>query len=353
MTGTSYAQAALRSEADALREAPEGSRALAAFRCAARIGGLVGAGALAFEEAFAALEAAAIAAGLQPKEAAGHVGRGLAEGMKSPRDLSRIARAERTPGGRRSPARPPAPRPAVPPFAYPPPGELEALWRATTPTSQDEETAAYLTGRGIDPLGVDDLGLARSVSELGLTDFPAHELGLARALPRGARVPSFARAPGGFWTASGHRLLIPTFDAAGRMVSVRARYVGGEEIACEQKEVAPWGYQIRGSVFACGWARLLLRGWTLDYWGPRRVLVIVEGGPDFLTWAGRVTQMEDPAVIGIFAGAWTDQFAARVPETVQVALRTHRDAAGDCYAKRIAESFRGRCEVFDFEERSV
>jgi len=69
------------------------------------------------------------------------------------------------------------------------------------------------------------------------------------------------------------------------------------------------------------------------------MVIITEGEPDWLTWA---TTRPDLAVLGVVAGAWVAELAARIPDGSKVVLRTHADAAGDAYAAKVAASFTGR-----------
>jgi DNA primase len=53
----------------------------------------------------------------------------------------------------------------------------------------------------------------------------------------------------------------------------------------------------------------------------------------------------DWCVLGIVSGSWTDELAQRVPAGTRVLIRTDADAAGDKYARRIAETLRHCREV--------
>jgi hypothetical protein len=75
--------------------------------------------------------------------------------------------------------------------------------------------------------------------------------------------------------------------------------------------------------------------------------VIAEGEPDFLTWATRWSDAAAsvPIVLGVFAGAWSDDLAGRIPPGARVIVRTHHDPAGDAYAEAIRQSLEGRARV--------
>lgn len=222
-------------------------------------------------------------------------------------------------------AKPMAPRPMAvnvePERTYPAAAELAALWAAAGFVADDAEAAAMLRGRGLDA---------------ELVDFWA----LARVLPTDAELPRWARYSGRSWTETGHRLLLPVYDAEGTMRSVRAWRVVDNDTP---KRLPPSGHKAAGLVLADGFAVSLLRGLVLE---PLRVLV-VEGEPDFVTWATEFSDAnaDAPVVLGIGSGAWTDDLAARIPDGAEVIVRTHADEAGDKYAKTVARSLARRCRV--------
>jgi hypothetical protein len=164
------------------------------------------------------------------------------------------------------------------------------------------------------------------------------ELGdLARALPVDFEVPHWARFRGQPWGALGNRAILPTYGAEGRLASLRARAV---RPVTGPKAIAPAGFEVRGLVLADGLGRQVLAGEARDV---HRV-VIAEGEPDFLTWATcRSDADEDaPAVLGIVAGSWAAELAARIVDGAEVTIATHHDRAGDKYAAAIVESLAGR-----------
>jgi len=86
--GTSYAQAALWGECEAIRAAVEGTRNHTLNVAAFRLGSLVAVGALDAEEAAAALYAAGRQAGLGEHETITTVRSGMSAGMQSPRRVA-------------------------------------------------------------------------------------------------------------------------------------------------------------------------------------------------------------------------------------------------------------------------
>lgn len=197
-----------------------------------------------------------------------------------------------------------APEPAPLP-EYPPKAEVDALWESAAPVQSDADVWELLRGRGFAPERVD-------------------ELGLARVLPETATTPPWASYARQSWTQSGHRLLVPMWDASGVMVTLRAwRVTEGDS----PKRLPPKGHRATACVMANGLALGMLR---------RRVcplrLEIVEGEPDFIT----ACLAYQRAVIGINSGSWTEEMARRIPPGTHVVLSTHHDEAGERYAEQIA-----------------
>lgn len=235
-----------------------------------------------------------------------------------------------TPAKRVEPLPPPAPEPP----RYPPAAEVAALWKACVPVTDDVEVAAWLLDvRRIDPVKVEDFRLAR-------------------ALPRNAKVPRWAWGPkgneehGGTWTALGYRLLVPLYDAAGRMASIRARRVfihGQEPQDGRPKGVAPAGFDVRGLVMADALGRLMLAGAALGDgspardWAARCGVWITEGEPDMLALCVQYSDADQdaPAVLSIVRGSWTPEIAARVPDGTTVYLATDHDKDGEKYAAEV------------------
>jgi hypothetical protein len=223
----------------------------------------------------------------------------------------------------------PPPSPAEPEPHYPPPAELAALWSACVGVGEVAAARAELERREINPHIVEDLDLAR-------------------ALPDGARLPWWASYRGDAperrsWLELGYHLVLPVYDDHGSMRSVRAwRVVPGEG----PKRLPPSGHKASGLVLADPAARALLAaGRWLDAMDRR--VVIVEGEPDFLTWATRFPDSSEtiPSVIGLVSGAWTEEIAARIPTGARVVVRTDHDRAGDAYAARVHASLAARCTV--------
>jgi len=308
-----YARAALERELTGLRREQPGGRAKAAFRASAALGSLVSSGLLDGEAIEPLLTAAAVSSGLPEREAVAHVRRGLRIGALSPRVI---------PGSVAAPSLPPREAPKRPPATL-----VGALWEGSVTVTAEPEAEAWLRSRGLDPDAV------------GLWD-------LARSAPTACDLPRWAGTRGGGpWTRSGHRLLLRMWDARGKPVSLRARSILPEPQ--QPKELAPAGFAVRGLVLADPLAVQLLAGPPPEWWD-RRDVVITEGCPDFLVWASRQREGNEagPAVFGVLSGSWTGEVASRIPSGARVVIRTHHDAAGEQYARTIADSLRSRCRVF-------
>src|SRR5690606_11919946 len=101
------------------------------------------------------------------------------------------------------------------------------------------------------------------------------------------------------WRATGHRLIIRAFDAAGELRSVRAWRVREGD---SPKRLPPAGCRSAGLVLAdrAGWR--LMRGECAPF-----VLFVVEGEPDWL--AASLAAPGGFGVWGVGSGSWTDEHA--------------------------------------------
>jgi len=191
--------------------------------------------------------------------------------------------------------------------------EVERLWQDTRPVSADPATLEWLTvERKLD-------------AEL------IEKLGLAKTLPGVMRLPWWAVD----WRTR-HRLILPTYDHHGQHVSYRARWVFPPPVPKGKKSLAPpFGEgSASGCVLANPEARKMLRGEITT----AIELVVVEGEPDYLTWA---TLRRDLAVIGIWSGAWTQDIASRIPRDSTITIRTHHDEPGNKLAAAVMATLPG------------
>lgn len=293
------------------------------------------------------------------------------------------------------------PRPArVEPRRLPVPEDLAALWAACPPVIDpaadlwrpllgdraEGDVAAWLRARGLDPALVAERDLARALPWLpetppGLRMYGASQYVntrqtrmWSRAMPDPKNPPwceevrECRELPAGFsWYELGYRLAVPLYDAAGRLASLHGRCVTlpaerpaplylvpadrpALDVVKPWKGRAPAGFAVAGLVMADALGRELLTTGRRPAWWPAEVpfrVVVAEGEPDFLTWATRwADSAEDaPAVLGVVAGSWTAELAARIPDGARVIVRTHADKDGDKYAANIRATLAGRCEV--------
>jgi hypothetical protein len=207
----------------------------------------------------------------------------------------------------------PAPLPVEPERGYPDPDELKALWRVCVAPGRDFEVSEYLERRKLDP-----------------------KICPGRAIPLDAQVPRWAVSRGKSWVQSGHRYVLPAFDALGIWRSIRACAV----IPTNPKRLTPSGHRANGIVLANPEAVKLLRAGPTQK--PAQV-TICEGESDFV---GACIDWPQSAIIGVWSGSWSDDIARRIPDGSRVDVLTHPDAAGEGYAELIAKSLGARCQVW-------
>jgi len=255
--------------------------------------------------------------------------------------------SENTPASASAPTTTAAPPPPTDlQIVRPPASEVVELWDACDDVYDDGEVSAWLAYRGLDPAKVSDLNLAR-------------------ALPPTGSLPAWARCAGRPWSA-GWRCIFPIYDATGTLASLRARWchlLARGEAPTEQLDRPPEDLpgvksaaaaagpgSASGLVLADGLLRQLLRTGERPEWWPKAAalrIVVVEGEPDFLTWAARHGDAAEtaPAVLGLWSGAWTSALAARIPTGSRILLRTDLDASGHQYATTVARDLADRCEL--------
>jgi hypothetical protein len=205
---------------------------------------------------------------------------------------------------------PPLPEPA-PEREYPPADEVLEVWNGSRPVADVEPCRIALALRGL---------------------FPGPEA--ARALVV-APAPRWARYQGRSWLESGHRVVLPAFDATGELRSLRAWQV--DRSAAGPKRLPPAGHRATELVLANPQAVNMLRAPA----EPVRLL-IAEGEPDYLSLC---QGYPGAPVIGVVSGSWSEAFAARVPFGSLVTVRTHHDQAGDRYADAIIKTLAGRALI--------
>lgn len=236
----------------------------------------------------------------------------------------------------------PVPPPPAAPAQYPPEAEVRDFYDRCLPVDDSADVAGYLRSRNLSPGIVANFDLARALP----VDF--------NALPRWASQRADETGPRVPWTASGHRLIVPLFDAAGTMRSVLARAIRPAAI----KSFAPAGHTRAGLVMACPFGRwLLATGQWPEWWSLEHELrvVVTEGEADFLGWATRWSDAAEyaPATLAVVSGSWTSEIASRLADQTTVLVATDNDKAGDRYAQTIVDTFAGRPVALERWEASA
>jgi len=224
--------------------------------------------------------------------------------------------------------RKPAP-PQAPPAPLPPWWEVERLWEESREIEPDTPEGVWLDGAIPHPGDPD--------TPLGTILYHS-----ARALP-GPLLPRWASyQPTGErrrdWYSLGYRVVLPLYDADGRIASLKVRSILADRPRSYPKELPPSGKRLRGLVFA---DRL-----ALDLWLPGepcpKIAWVAEGGTDFLSLAARnawrhVVEGRDPeATLGTFSGGWDARLPAQLRADLRVIVATDDDPAGHRYAATIA-----------------
>lgn len=212
---------------------------------------------------------------------------------------------------------------------YPPIDDVLALWESCAPVNSDVGVAAYLGSRGID------------------ADRVAAE-DMARFLPAKVDLPRWAGTRRS-WIEADMRLIVPLYSSTGRVRSVLARLCREPRDPSELKSVSPTGHARQGLVMANKRGLYMLEHGELPAVGQgmeRRILLIVEGEPDLLTLTA-VSEFEtrtEFSALGVVAGSFTAEIAARIPSGTEVACCVHHDEAGERYAEKIKQLVARRCK---------
>lgn len=219
------------------------------------------------------------------------------------------------------------PQPDLEPHKYPDSTEVMRLWESSLPATEDHDTSSWLESRGLDPVKIQSLNLART-------------------LDKNIKLPVWASFRRRGWFTAGYRLIFPMWDAKGRMKTLHARRFNDHN----PKAVAPSGYELRGTILACNTAKRILETGKLPEHlssADQLKIIITEGEPDFLTWATRENPNKDYVVIGVISGSWPDDsigrnLASRIPEGSHIYIRIHGDEKGKKYVDSLTSTFKGR-----------
>lgn len=181
-----------------------------------------------------------------------------------------------------------------------PPDALD-VWGRAVAVMDEPAARRWLQSRGLDPVQVAGVDVARVL----VVDDTS---------------PQWARD----LDAQGYRLIVPLYDADGVMRSLVARTFARN---ARVKARTPTGFAAKGLAMDAG---------------PRdaREVVVVEGEPDWLTWAAMGP--EGARVIGVRSGSWSSAWAASLAPMAYVYLRTDLDDAGQKYADDITMTLGAR-----------
>lgn len=185
------------------------------------------------------------------------------------------------------------------------------------------------------PFGGDSVGLWCASRGLDVLQIVARGLGLS--LPRGTRLPRWARSKGGTWAETGHHLIVPTFDPDGLQVSVHARVT--RPLSDDMpKSLWPCGYVAAGIMANSAALDMLRRGHDRAARKGERRVFVCEGVPDFLTYATH--RPDTDVVLGLTSAVRFGAFASRLPVGARVYIHPHDDSAGQKYARDVIEALR-------------
>lgn len=234
-----------------------------------------------------------------------------------------------------SPPRAATPAPVIARAEYPAASDVLALVASCERADEHPDVDAWLQSRALDPASVAD-------SLMGC------------ALGAGAIVPAWASR----WVSTGHRFIVPLFDARGAPRSVLARLVRAP-LEGERKSLAPAGFARAGLCVLDGLARqMLVDGRMPDWWEPMKPgrIVLCEGEMNAIAHAleeARLHGVGAPATAGVFSGGWTDAHTMRLPRGCEVVVAMDRDAGGDALAEPILKSLVKRRDLSISRDQAV
>ena len=193
-------------------------------------------------------------------------------------------------------------------------------WHGLAPIHTETGVARYLESRGIDPVEMEKRNLARVL-------------------------PLFAAPRFRGWEEDGRRLVFRTFGTHGKTRSLKGRILRAPRDKDEPKSKGIGGAPAGRSMLANDIGRRLLAGDAEAIEAVRtHGVMFTEGEFDLLTWA--VARDFKGAVFGVFGGAWCEDFAQDIPDGADVFLRPHADLAGRRYMQAVAQSLKGRCDIW-------
>ena len=230
-------------------------------------------------------------------------------------------------GAPQSPPRPATPAPVRPPAVYPDASDVAALVASCHRADEQPDVAEWLASRALHPGDVAD---AR----------------LGYALGSGAVLPAWARR----WPQTGHRFVVPLYDAHGALRSVLGRLVRPPREG-ERKSLAPADLARAGLCVMDARARECFAAESgLPAWWDVRArpqFVLCEGEMNAI--AHVTTAVGDdrygPITIGIFSGGWTHDHTRRLPRGADVVVALDHDAGGETLEGPIMRSLAMRPDL--------
>jgi excisionase family DNA binding protein len=203
-----------------------------------------------------------------------------------------------------------------------------------------------------------DQATAEQLESAGIPADRVRRYDLARAIASDAHCPPWARSGRATWWAHGYRLVVPLWDAKGRVRSVRACRLGpasasaGADPVDPAKGAEPW--KPIGLVMADLAFLALLRHPSIPPGDHRYAaeaaskhgIVVACGVRSYLLQATTVQEkgFDRAPVVGVLAGAWTADLAAAVPAGCAVRI-LEDEGSGEHAAEEVLPTLRARgCE---------
>jgi excisionase family DNA binding protein len=217
--------------------------------------------------------------------------------------------------------------------ARPPQDEVLALFRECLPVTEHDEVAAWLRSEGLRPEAI-------------------RILDLARALPSTQRLPEWVHTPIAEEAGRGPLLVLPLWDAAGELRSLRAHPLSGAASAAEtggDPHLLGGPSSGRGLVMAEMISLALLRhpsippedhGYAVETVRRSGLWIALEEKAFLSLGTEWKVEAERPGVIGVLPGGWTEDFVTGVvPDGCTVTVLSPRDLRNESYADLIAQTF--------------
>jgi hypothetical protein len=208
-----------------------------------------------------------------------------------------------------------------------PEAEIRALWSTTMSVADVEEVRAFIQSRGWDCKDVVALGFVRSTAGEDVVNWPA------------------------WWPptrAKSWRLMVPAFNAAGKLCSVHARSVSLDMPKGLPKTLWPKGFSSSGLIMADKEGlSLLRRSAKMD------ALIVCEGITDLISTSihkkrSKIFSPSKIAVLSCTNGGFASLRDIDLDPNTKVFVATDegdKDGTGDRYATEVATALYGRTRV--------